>query len=221
VYRYRHSRLGRLGLASLVALATLTACVTWPDDIQSGLNRPRAPNAGASDARAAVLDGGTEQLVDGGPTNSIEAGPTDCPAQDVTWTAEASSCSATLPQVLLDGTSRELTDSTVPDTGKVSVLCSRGTLVFSTVVCEPPRVFDVSGPTGCVRGFCDAVKAGTCSGDPARAKALCIYKGYADQVDFKTAPGTIGGLQCTAGGESCYTSQNACNAIFTSVTCRH
>jgi hypothetical protein len=203
-----------------------TGCVTWPDDIQSGLNRPHLTvsdaghDTGAMVVAAESADADAAVAPDAG-AELRPSGPKDCPSQTVDWTVDSAACSAPSGDPLADGASRPITDSTLDPTGSVTITCSAGTLMLSIPVCEPPKVFDVSGPTGCVRGYCDA-RAKTCGGvDPEAAKAICVFKGYADQTAFTTAPGKNGAAQCSADGVSCYNSLNTCNTIFASVTCRH
>jgi hypothetical protein len=195
-------------------------CVSWPDDIEANAyGRPlnQAPEAGA---QANPPDAGVpppDAAADPPPTLA----PSPCPTQDFTWNSGASSCTASSGDALAPGASRDIVDSTVSDTGKVTITCINGALVPSNVICEPPKTFDVSGPTGCVHGYCDAASTAGCGiPDPKRATDICVLKGYADQISFTKAPGT-NSSQCNANGTACYQSANACNVILTSVTCRH
>jgi hypothetical protein len=152
----------------------------------------------------------------------IEAAAPSCPVQDVTWQVDGSTCSAPSSSILAPEGSQILTDSTPPETGSTTITCTKGHLVPSSSVCEPPRVFDVDSPSGCVNGYCQGSGAGCGVPEPSFAKQFCIAQGYADETDFSTAAGPNNQRQCTAGGVSCFNNLNGnCNLILASVSCRH
>jgi hypothetical protein len=143
-----------------------------------------------------------------------------CATQDVTWTESASTCAVSSGAPLARGTSRDLTDSSGPVTGKVRITCEGAQLTTSTPLCEPPHVFDLDSATACVNGFCAATIA-CATPDPAAANAICIRRGYRAQDGFTTKPGPRA-RHCDATGAFCFTNQNPdCNLIFASVTCLH
>lgn len=115
-----------------------------------------------------------------------------------------------------------LTDSTPSDTGTIIATCSNGKLLLSAGLCEPPKVFSVGNPSGCINGYCKA-GSGQCGvASPQLAKALCVYKGYATATAYQTQPGPDGGKECLADGSGCFTNLNpSCNIVFSSVTCIH
>ena len=166
------------------------------------------PSAAATTEAASLVDA------------QAPSGP--CAAQTASWTVGGSSCTAAT-SLLSDGASATLTDSTPDDTGSVTVICVAGKLTYSGAVCEPPKVFDVNSPTGCINGYCKGVIGGQCGQpDPTKATAFCVFKGYAAYTTFETGPGVVNARQCSADGTGCFTNANAsCNIILTSVTCRH
>jgi hypothetical protein len=199
-----------------VVLSTLR-CVSWPDDVMGGGSSLPRPDTGLHDDAGGVIP---NPKPDAGPR---EAGPSDCPAQVVTWQGDGgSTCEVALEAGVAAGDSIALNDPVVPDTGNATAVCGNGTFTLSSTICEPPRRFDVSGPTGCVRGYCEAVVGGQCGvPDPKKAKAICVFEGYADEVGYDTLNGVPNSTQCLAGGTSCYTSLATCNIMFTMVQCRH
>jgi hypothetical protein len=195
-------------------------CVSWPDDVMGG------GESLPSEAGTVHHDSGTTiTAVTSGDDDDDGAvpQPVNCAAQVVTWTGDGGvSCDVALEAGVAYAASVTLEDSVVPDTGNVTATCSGGVFRLTNAVCEPPHLFDVSGPKGCVNGFCEAVLDGNCgTADPAKAKAICIFLGYADQVGFDTTNGSPNQTQCLAGASRCRINQAACNIIFTKVTCRH
>jgi len=174
----------------------------------------QADTAGAGDGAAVST---TEAAL---PDAEAPSGP--CEAQSATWTVGSSSCTA-MTDLLEDGATQALKDSTPDDTGSVTVTCVGGKLSYSGAICEPPVEFDVDNPRGCINGYCKGVVSGKCGmPDPTKATAFCVFKGYADYTTFKTGAGVDGAQQCSADGTGCFTNQNAsCNIILTSVTCHH
>jgi hypothetical protein len=216
----------------VIALSTgmLAAGCLFPslDGLEEEGHRPDTTRG--SVVGASVLDGGAQRPAAPSSTAAVTtagaptaAPPKDCEPQDVSWTGSgaSSSCSGSSRDHLTAGMSRELSDVDAPLTGTVTVICIDGQLQLSKPVCELPTVIDVSGPKGCGSGYCGGVMAANCPHpDPAKAKAICVKRGFVDQVGFVTAPSTPGTRQCLADETTCGVSENSCNIIFTSVTCR-
>jgi hypothetical protein len=150
------------------------------------------------------------------------AAPSGCAKQNVTWSADASMCSASADE-LDEGASEIVTDSELDDTGTVKVTCTGGQLVTSGVVCEPPHLFDLNSATACGGGYCGAAVPKSCgTPDVSVAKEICILKGYADVTTYETEQVPNGSKECTADGSFCSTSQNSqCNIVWKTVTCKH
>jgi hypothetical protein len=209
-------------------LATTAACFYDFDRHAPTAEATTKVRDARADTHSPTIDSGpTVTDDDAGPDADvppIEAGPRDCPTQDVSWNVSSASCTTSSVSVLLDGQSRVITDSQVTDTGTVKITCNAGVLQQSEPLCEPPKAFDVSGPSACVLGYCDATALSGVCGAVANFKAslICQWKGYADQVSYTTEPGPGNATVCGANGQGCYTSQNpTCNPCFATVTCRH
>jgi hypothetical protein len=220
------SALKLLAVVLLVSAGAFAAGCLFPslDELESApLEDKRSVHRPSGDAglvAATLVEG--EQGAAVAADTLPDAASVECASQDVTWVVADSSCSTRSGDTLAPGASRTVVDGTLTATGKVTITCSNGVLVQTDAVCEPPHEFDVSGPHGCGKGYCAAVMAANCGHpDPAKAKDLCVKKGYADQTSFKTEPSQPGATICFADETTCGVTQNPCNIVFTSVTCRH
>jgi hypothetical protein len=153
---------------------------------------------------------------------SVDTAPAQCDPQTVTWSAGASSCSAPSGSALAPGASQLITDSVGPETGTVTITCTAGALTLANAICVPPQVIDVHSPTGCVHGYCSAAISGVCgSSDPAKATAICKFKGYNTLTASTITSGPLA-AECNADGSSCFQNANSsCNTVFSTVTCTY
>lgn len=213
-------------LALLGFALGLTACadLSGASSLAVAEPPPATPTEDAPTTKEETVGRGTPTPESGdGGAPEAEPPPTDCPDEPVTWTVGSSTCTAQLGGVLVLGTSRVLGDSSLDDTGTVTVTCAKGKLVTSAAVCEPPKELDVGSLQGCINGYCSASVGGVCgSTDPAKADAICKQRGYAAAASSTTMFGPTGVPLCAADGTGCFVNQNAlCNRAFKTVTCRH
>lgn len=90
----------------------------------------------------------------------------------------------------------------------------------NTVKVTAVESFNVLSSQGCVSGYCACVTAGQLNvPDRNQARAICLFKGYADVTTFTTSPGPINALQCSANGSGCFANANPGNIVCSQVDC--
>jgi len=196
-----------------------------PDDAFNTSSAPPAasdPTPHSQDASAPHRPTPATDAGDAGVDAKYVQAAQPCDSQTVTWSAGASSCSASSGNAMDPGASQLITDSVGPETGTVTITCTGGTLIVTNPICVPPQVIDVHSPTGCVHGYCSAAISGVCgSSDPNKATAICKFKGYnvCSASTITSGPLTA---ECNADGSSCFQNANSsCNTVFNTVTCTY